>query len=82
MKKLLDQCIVKKATEVDLQNHITLDNKPSLEKGLQPFKKILITKHPKQEKARPLNYNPFSGDGFKFPLPKPILSNGVVPEAL
>lgn len=69
MKKLLDHHIIKKATEVDLQNHITLDNKPSLEKGLQPFKKILITQDPKQEKARP----------FQFPLPKPRLVNGIVP---
>ena len=71
MKKLLDHHTIKKTTEVDLQNHITLDNKPSLEKGLQPFKKILITQDPKQEKARPFS--------LSFPEPKPRLTNGVVP---
>lgn len=40
---------------------------PTLEKGSHPFKKDV---QPKQESARP---------DFKFPLPKPILSNGVIP---
>ena len=85
MKKLLDQDIIPNTWEVNSEIRPGVRKSCShWKKDKQPFKKMhKTTKNPKQERARPLNYNSLKGNGLlKFPLPKPIMTNGVVPEAL
>lgn len=66
-KKLLDQRSDKKSWEVHSDSDIR-NYKIACIGKTQPHKKAKC----KQEQARPLLSN-------KFPLPKPILSNGVIP---
>jgi len=72
MKKFLDQHTIRKTTEVDLRKS-SMITKARIGKRIKPLKKISVNiTNPKQERARP------SLSNLIFPLPRPILSNGVV----
>lgn len=75
MKKLLDQDIIPNTWEVNSEIRPGVRKSCShWKKDKQPFKKMhKTTKNPKQGRARPLNYI------NKFPLPKPIMTDGAIP---
>lgn len=74
MKRFLDHHTNTKDTEVVSENLIS-QHELALEKGSQPFKKIIYKDNPKQVRARPLyHYNSALPNGFKFPLPRPVFT--------
>lgn len=75
-KKLLDQRDDKKSWEVNSDSNIGSTNIACIGKT-KPYKKGKC----KQEQARPFLYDRPECDR-KFPLPRPILSNGMIPSPL